>query len=157
MPSCPKRSVLLSGFPRVHKGDFNALDALDMDSEAVTKLSRNRALANTTSAAAAAFLGPNGQDEFGQEAPSTAVFEHRSGPPILPPHLLQVILNKVSVCRESTVLEELWRLDTFVKHMNPEPVWSENTSVVFEENDFGIRCRTLRYRASRPCCPSRTT
>ena len=85
----------------MHKGDFNALDALDMDSEAVTKLSRNRALANTASAAAAAFLGPNGQDEFGQEAPSTAVFEHRSGPPILPPHLLQVILNKVSVCREN--------------------------------------------------------
>ena len=109
MPSCPKRSVLLSDFPRVHKGDFNALDALDMDSEAVTKLSRNRALAaNTTSAAAAAaFLGPNGQDEFGQEAPSTAVFEHRSGPPILPPHLLQVILNKVSVCRESTVLRRI--------------------------------------------------
>ena len=107
MLSCPKRSVLLSDFPRVHKGDFNALDALDMDSEAVTKLSRNRALANTTSAAAAAFLGPNGQDEFGQEAPSTAVFEHRSGPPILPPHLLQVILNKVSVCRESTVLRRI--------------------------------------------------
>ena len=110
MLSCPMRSALLSDFPRVHKGDFNALDALDMDSEAVTKLSRNRALAaNTTSAAAAAaaFLGPNGQDEFGQEAPSTAVFEHRSGPPILPPHLLQVILNKVSVCRESTVLRRI--------------------------------------------------
>ena len=110
MLSCPKRSVLLSDFPRVHKGDFNALDALDMDSEAVTKLSRNRALAASTSsaaAAAAAFLGPNGQDEFGQEAPSTAVFEHRSGPPILPPHLLQVILNKVSVCRESTVLRRI--------------------------------------------------
>ena len=80
----------------MHKGDFNALDALDMDSEAVTKLSRNRALANNA-AAAAAFLGPNGQDEFGQDAPATAVFEHRSGPPILPPHLLQVILNKVRV------------------------------------------------------------
>jgi len=95
---------------RVHKGDFNALDALDMDSEAVTKLSRNRALAaNTTSAAAAAaaFLGPNGQDEFGQEAPSTAVFEHRSGPPILPPHLLQVILNKdTPLSCEPTLLPE---------------------------------------------------
>ena len=81
----------------MHKGDFNALDALDMDSEAVTKLSRDRALAKATAAAAAAFLGPNGQDEFGQDAPATAVFEHRSGPPILPPHLLQVILNKVRI------------------------------------------------------------
>jgi len=92
---------------RVHKGDFDAFDALDMDSEAVTKLNRNRALADTRVAAAAAFLGPNGQDEFGQDAPATAVFEHRSGPPILPPHLLQVILNKdTPLSCEPTLLPE---------------------------------------------------
>ena len=33
--------------------------------------------------------------EFGQETPAQSIFAHRSGPPILPPHLLQVILNKV--------------------------------------------------------------
>lgn len=67
----------------VQKGDFNAYDALDMDSDAVKKLNANKKYQSS--------------DEFGQELPSnTNLFEHRSGPPILPPHLLQVILNKVS-------------------------------------------------------------
>lgn len=85
---------------RVHKGDFNAFDALDMDSQAVSKLSRKSA-----AAAASTFVGP--QKEFGQDAPAIAVFEHRSGPPILPPHLLQVILNKdTPLSCEPTLLPE---------------------------------------------------
>ena len=32
---------------------------------------------------------------FSQDIPPTGLFENRTGPPILPPHLLQVILNKV--------------------------------------------------------------
>lgn len=34
------------------------------------------------------------QKEFGQEIPTNKPWEKTSGPPILPPHLLQVILNK---------------------------------------------------------------
>lgn len=34
------------------------------------------------------------QKEFGQEIPANKPWEKPSGPPILPPHLLQVILNK---------------------------------------------------------------
>ena len=66
---------------KVKKEDFNAYDALDMDSEAVAKLSSHK---------------KKYSDTYGQEAPVMAASEHRSGPPILPPHLLQVILNKVN-------------------------------------------------------------
>lgn len=34
------------------------------------------------------------QKEFGQEIPPNKPWEKPNGPPILPPHLLQVILNK---------------------------------------------------------------
>lgn len=64
----------------MQKADFNAYDALDMDSEAVAKSSAKK---------------NKYPDQYGQEAPTPSTFEHRSGPPILPPHLLQVILNKV--------------------------------------------------------------
>lgn len=36
----------------------------------------------------------DGQKEFSQEIPVHKPWEKNSGPPILPPHLLQVILNK---------------------------------------------------------------
>lgn len=36
----------------------------------------------------------DGQKEFSQEIPIHKPWEKNSGPPILPPHLLQVILNK---------------------------------------------------------------
>ena len=68
---------------KVQKEDFNAYDALDMDSQAVSKLNQHKKHKYS--------------DDYGQETPSSAIFEHRSGPPILPPHLLQVILNKVGV------------------------------------------------------------
>ncbi len=68
----------------MRKEDFNAFAALDMDSEAVmkAKASKNRSLIC-------------GSDDFGQEVPAPYGLSSRSGPPILPPHLLQVILNKV--------------------------------------------------------------
>ena len=70
---------------RVQKEDFDAYHALDMDSKAVALAQQNnkkRLFADT----------------FNQEIPPcvTERSEHGSrGPPILPPHLLQVILNKV--------------------------------------------------------------
>ena len=71
---------------RVRKEDFNALDALDMDSEAVQNTkNKNRRAGEMVSDAS-----------YGQDVPAANHFEQRSGPPILPPHLLQVILNKVS-------------------------------------------------------------
>jgi 5'-AMP-activated protein kinase regulatory beta subunit len=82
----------------VQKEDFNAFDALDMDSATVAKAQELRAKVNA--------IKP--QTTFGQEIPhsinssgipmSGGDHHNRSaGPPILPPHLLQVILNKVLV------------------------------------------------------------
>ncbi|RZC39958.1 AMPKBI domain containing protein, partial [Asbolus verrucosus] len=58
----------------VKKSDFEVFQALDKDSENVTN--------DTT------------QKEFSQEIPANKPWEKVTGPPILPPHLLQVILNK---------------------------------------------------------------
>ena len=71
---------------RVQKEDFDAYHALDMDSKAVALAQQN--LKKHIFA-----------DTFNQEIPQyvTERTEHRTGPPILPPHLLQVILNKVSL------------------------------------------------------------
>jgi 5'-AMP-activated protein kinase regulatory beta subunit len=81
---------------RVQKEDFDAYHALDMDSKAVAlaqQSHKKRLFADT----------------FNQEIPQyvTERTEHRTGPPILPPHLLQVILNKdTPLSCEPTLLPE---------------------------------------------------
>lgn len=57
----------------VRQSDFEVFQALAKDSE------------NCSSSA---------QKEYSQEVPQAKPWEKVSGPPILPPHLLQVILNK---------------------------------------------------------------
>lgn len=57
----------------VRKSDFEVFQALAKDSESVTS---------------------SAQTEYGQEIPPHKPWEKVAGPPILPPHLLQVILNK---------------------------------------------------------------
>jgi len=81
---------------RVQKEDFDAYHALDMDSKAVALAQQN--LKKHIFA-----------DTFNQEIPQyvTERTEHRTGPPILPPHLLQVILNKdTPLSCEPTLLPE---------------------------------------------------
>jgi len=90
----------------VQKGDFDAFEALDMDMETVSKAQSHKA--KTT-------MKP--QTQFGQEMPHIPIIsgisnssDHpvkSSGPPILPPHLLQVILNKdTPMSCEPTLLPE---------------------------------------------------
>ena len=57
----------------IQQEDFEAFAALDMDS-AATNVRHQR----------------GAELEFGQEVPGLSAFEHKAGPPILPPHLLQV-------------------------------------------------------------------
>lgn len=57
----------------VKKSDFEVFQALDKDSEC-----------NMSDA----------EREYSQDIPSNKPWEKVSGPPVLPPHLLQVILNK---------------------------------------------------------------
>jgi len=89
----------------VEKGDFDAFEALDMDMASVSKAQSHKARAS---------MKPQPQTQYGQEMPhvheSSSLTEHppkSSGPPILPPHLLQVILNKdTPMSCEPTLLPE---------------------------------------------------
>lgn len=74
----------------IQQADFEAFAALDMDST-TTDVKHKR----------------GGETEFGQEIPAMSSFESKPGPPILPPHLLQVILNKdTPLSCEPTLLPE---------------------------------------------------
>jgi len=74
----------------IQQEDFEAFAALDMDSKA-TNIRHHR----------------GAEAEFGQEIPGLSTFESKPGPPILPPHLLQVILNKdTPLSCEPTLLPE---------------------------------------------------
>ncbi|EFN73641.1 5'-AMP-activated protein kinase subunit beta-2 [Camponotus floridanus] len=70
----------------VRKSDFEVFQALAKDSEGVSSST---------------------QTEYGQEIPPHKHWEKVTGPPILPPHLLQVILNKdTPLSCEPTLLPE---------------------------------------------------
>ncbi|XP_067009476.1 5'-AMP-activated protein kinase subunit beta-1 [Anabrus simplex] len=70
----------------VKKSDFEVFQALAMDSES---------------------MGNNQEREYSQEIPANKPWEKVSGPPVLPPHLLQVILNKdTPLSCEPTLLPE---------------------------------------------------
>ncbi|XP_029042964.1 5'-AMP-activated protein kinase subunit beta-1 [Osmia lignaria lignaria] len=70
----------------VRKSDFEVFQALAKDSEGVIS---------------------SAQTEYGQEIPPHKPWEKVAGPPILPPHLLQVILNKdTPLSCEPTLLPE---------------------------------------------------
>lgn len=85
---------------KVQKADFDAFEALDMDSAAVAKAAAHKRLQMNSAAGASCH-------NFSQEIPPTGLFENRTGPPILPPHLLQVILNKdTPMSCEPTLLPE---------------------------------------------------
>ena len=79
----------------VQKEDFDAFEALDMDMQTVSKAQDLKKK-----------ISMRPQTQYGQEMPimptgpnpNSSDSHHptkSSGPPILPPHLLQVILNKV--------------------------------------------------------------
>ena len=91
----------------VQKEDFDAFEALDMDLATVSK-------AQSLKAAKARSVQP--QSVFGQEMPhfNNEIGIHNnnprkdlSGPPILPPHLLQVILNKVKSAVARALISQL--------------------------------------------------
>lgn len=77
----------------IKKSDFEVFEALAMDS------------VKTGSGPQGICGSPPG--EYSQEIPQHKPYEKTAGPPILPPHLLQVILNKdVPVSCEPTLLPE---------------------------------------------------
>jgi len=90
LPTCKNDIGSKNNVIHIHKDDFDAFSALDMDSKVTAHRHRR-----------------GGEREFGQEIPSVHSFENKAGPPILPPHLLQVILNKdTPLSCEPTLLPE---------------------------------------------------
>ncbi|CAK5111117.1 unnamed protein product [Meloidogyne enterolobii] len=82
----------------IDEQDFAVFDALDKDLQASNAGEAMRMM-NTTGAAQPTHDTPNDRElerlrEFTQQLPDRRDFEKASNPPILPPHLLQVILNK---------------------------------------------------------------
>ena len=104
-PTIENNAGFKNNIIHVQKEDFDAFEALDMDLATVTK-------AQSHKAAKANSVRP--QTCFGQEMPHivppagipiSGEARSQAGPPILPPHLLQVILNKVRFVDVIEVLE----------------------------------------------------
>lgn len=82
----------------IDDADFAVFDALDKDLQASNAGEQMRAM-NSTGASQPTHDTPNDRElerlrEFTQQLPDRRDFEKAANPPILPPHLLQVILNK---------------------------------------------------------------
>lgn len=78
----------------VKKSDFEVFQALEKDSESITS---------------------SAQTEFGQDIPPHRPWEKVAGPPILPPHLLQVILNKDTPLSVSIYGKRMYKTIFFMK------------------------------------------
>ncbi|CAG2258024.1 PRKAB [Mytilus edulis] len=79
---------------QVRKADFEVFEALALDSLNVNNSKKDKGRESL-------------DDEYGQEVPVRKPGEKVTGPPILPPHLLQVILNKdIPAHCEPTLLPE---------------------------------------------------
>ncbi|XP_013780014.1 5'-AMP-activated protein kinase subunit beta-2-like [Limulus polyphemus] len=93
-PICDNGMGSKNNVVRVRKEDFEVFEALAMDS------------VNTSSGSQTDITGsPLG--EYSQESPQRRPHNKTPGPPVLPPHLLQVILNKdIPISCEPTLLPE---------------------------------------------------
>lgn len=86
----------LNNVVTVKKSDFEVFEALALDSHSVTNKNKH-----------STELSSSPPGEYSQEVPVRKPGEKQSGPPILPPHLLQVILNKDTPAHcEPTLLPE---------------------------------------------------
>lgn len=95
-PSTTNTLGTLNNVVTVKKSDFEVFEALALDS--VNTTNKNKHSTELSSS-------PPG--EYSQEVPVRKPGEKQSGPPILPPHLLQVILNKDTPAHcEPTLLPE---------------------------------------------------
>jgi len=75
----------------IDRGDFEVFDALDRDLAAV---SLTKGSCDMVSPDNSTNTLEDVQKTFGQDVPDRREFEKSTNPPVLPPHLLQVILNK---------------------------------------------------------------
>lgn len=75
----------------IDRGDFEVFDALDRDLAAANMA---KGASGDAVSSESGKTSEEAQNAFGQTVPDRREFEKSSHPPVLPPHLLQVILNK---------------------------------------------------------------
>ncbi|KAL3872836.1 hypothetical protein ACJMK2_036028 [Sinanodonta woodiana] len=93
-PAKPNSLGTLNNVMRVKQSDFEVFEALDLDSLNSSHMKSGDVCSSPS-------------DEYGQDIPVRRAGEKLSGPPILPPHLLQVLLNKDTPAHcEPTLLPE---------------------------------------------------
>jgi len=76
----------------IDRGDFEVFDALDRDLAATNIEKGSGDMTSTVDGTIQ--TSDEAQKSFGQNVPDRREFEKATHPPVLPPHLLQVILNK---------------------------------------------------------------
>ena len=104
LPTCTSPNGTVNNVINVKKTDFEVFEALAMDSMVTSSNHNNnnnaageRGIGGAESAPARAHHFSGGHSppgSYSQEVPSRKPAERHAGPPMLPPHLLEVILNK---------------------------------------------------------------
>ncbi|XP_070577410.1 5'-AMP-activated protein kinase subunit beta-2-like isoform X3 [Ptychodera flava] len=93
VPTCVNEYGSYNNVIKVQKSDFEVFEALAIDS--------------VNSGTAPRDISGSPPGEYNQDMPSRKLQEKTTGPPILPPHLLQVILNKdIALQCEPSLLPE---------------------------------------------------
>ena len=97
LPTCTSPAGTVNNVINVKKTDFEVFEALAMDSMVTSNHNNNNGSGGAESAPARAHHFSGGHSppgSYSQEVPSRKPAERHAGPPMLPPHLLEVILNK---------------------------------------------------------------
>ncbi|XP_067938414.1 5'-AMP-activated protein kinase subunit beta-2-like isoform X1 [Watersipora subatra] len=90
-PTVKNSSGTLNNTIKVVKEDFQILQALENDKDATIAVKKMDAQSGHHSSKISDIAE---QSEYGRDMPVRRSTDRQTGPPILPPHLLQVILNK---------------------------------------------------------------
>ncbi|KAF6034259.1 PRKAB2 [Bugula neritina] len=124
----------LNNIVRVKKSDFEIIDALETDGNSVLPKSDG------------SHISPDyPQTEYGQEIPTRKLSDRNVGPPVLPQHLLQVILNKdISPHLEPGLLPEPNHV--MVNHLYALSI-KDGVMVLSDTSRFRKKCvTTLLYK-----------
>ena len=98
LPTCTSPAGTVNNVINVKKSDFEVFEALAMDSMVTPSNhnNNNNGVGGESAPARAHHFsgGHSPPGSYSQEVPSRKPAERHAGPPMLPPHLLEVILNK---------------------------------------------------------------
>jgi len=95
LPTCTSPNGIVNNVINVKKSDFEVFEALAMDSMVTHNNNVGGGGGENASSKMQHFSGGHSPPgNYSQEVPARKPAERHAGPPMLPPHLLEVILNK---------------------------------------------------------------